>query len=97
MLLPVTKSWEQLAREAHGNSTLAKKLDAMSPGTRASMDGQVSAKTTYEDWLSTRPEAMQRQILGPARYRLLESGKLKLADLTDMRGNELTLKELRAL
>lgn len=92
-----TKSWEQLAREAHGNSTLAKKLDQIDPGTRASMDGQVSAKTTYEDWLSTRPEAMQRQILGPARYRLLESGKLKLSDLTDMRGNELTLKELAKL
>lgn len=97
MLLPVTKSWEQLAREAGGNTDLARKLDAMSPGTRASMDGQVSAKTTYEDWLSTRPEAMQKQILGPARYRLLESGKLKLSDLTDMRGNELTLKELAKL
>lgn len=95
--LPITKSWEQLAREAHGNSTLAKQLDAMSPSTRASMDGQVSAKTTYEDWLSTRPEAMQKEILGPARYRLLESGKLKLSDLTDMRGNELTLKELARL
>jgi SPP1 gp7 family putative phage head morphogenesis protein len=97
MVLPVTKSWEQLASEAHGNSTLAKKLDQMDSGTRASMDGQIATGTTYEDWLASRSETMQREILGPSRYRLLESGKLKLSDLTDMRGNELTLKELAAL
>lgn len=91
------KSWEQLAREAHGNSTLAKKLDQMDGATRASMDGQVSAAVRYEDWLASKPEAFQREILGPARYRLLESGKLTLRDLTDQRGNELTLKELARL
>lgn len=97
MLLPVTKSWEDLAREAHGNSTLAKQLDKMSGSTRASMDGQVSDSIKYEDWLRSKPAEFQKGILGPARYRLLESGKLKLSDLTDMSGNELTLKELAAL
>lgn len=97
MILPVTKSWEELAREAHGNSTLAKQLDKMSGATRASMDGQVADSTTYEDWLRSKSPEFQKGILGPARYRLLESGKLKLSDLTDMSGNELTLKELAAL
>ena len=97
MILPITKSWETLAREAHGNSTLAKKLDQMPGSTRASMDGQVAAGTTYEDWLGARSPEMRQEILGPARYRLLQSGKLSLRDLTDQRGNELTLKQLAAL
>ena len=97
VILPQTKSFEQLASEAGGNTELARKLDQMSEGTRASMNGQVAASTTYEDWLSSRSPAMQQKILGPARYRLLQSGKLMLRDLTDMRGHELTLKELAAL
>ncbi len=94
MLLPKTKSWEQLAREAHGNSTLAKQLDQMDPGTRASMDGQVAASTTYEDWLNAQSEATQRDILGTKRYDIMQRGNLRLSDLVNQSGNELSLKEL---
>lgn len=82
-----TKSWEEL--------TGIKGLDDMPEGTRASMDGQVSDKLTYEDWLVSRTEEQRRAILGPARQRLLDQGKLTLRDLVDQRGNELTLAELR--
>lgn len=97
MGLPVTKSWEELAREAHGNSTLAKQLDKMDPGTRASMDGQVAASTTYEDWLKGKSEAEQRSILGGKRFDIMQKGKLSLSDLTNQSGRELTLKQLAAL
>lgn len=96
-LIPKTKSWEQLAREAHGNSTMAKRLDEMSGGTRASMDGQVPGSLNYEEWLKSKPAEVQQEILGPARFRLMQKGKLSLSDLTDMTGHELTLKELAAL
>lgn len=95
-LIAKTKSWEQLAREAGGDTDLARKLDQIPGGTRASMDGQVADSTTYEEWLKRQPEALQTQILGPARQRLYKSGKLTLRDLVDQGGNELTLAELRA-
>ena len=84
--IPLTCSWEEL--------TGIKGLDDMPAGTRASMDGQVSSKIDYEEWLASKSPEFQKEILGPARYRLLESGKLTLRDLTDQRGNELTLKQL---
>jgi hypothetical protein len=97
MILPKTKSWEELAREAGGNTDLAKKLDQMDPGTRASMDGQVAAGTTYEDWLKGKSEPEQRAILGDKRFDIMQKGKLSLSDLTNQGGRALTLKELAAL
>lgn len=95
-LIAKTKSFEQLARESGGNTDLARKLDQMPEGTRASMDGQVAASTTYEEWLKRQPEALQTEILGPSRQRLYKAGKLTLRDLVDQGGNELTLAELKA-
>ena len=60
------------------------------------MDGQVSSKIDYQEWLASRTEKQRRAILGPARMRLLDQGKLTLRDLVDQRGNEISLKELRA-
>jgi|GEM_PF-3480675 len=97
MLLPKTKSWEQLAKEAGGNTDLAKKLDQMDPGTRASMDGQVAAGTTYQDWLKGKSETEQRAILGDKRFDIMQAGKLSLSDLVNQNGRELTLGQLVAL
>ena len=90
----VTKSWEQLAKEAGGNTELARKLDQMPEGTRASMDGQVAVSNTYDKWLAGKTEAEQKAILGTKRFNLMQKGKLTLRDLTDQRGNELSLKAL---
>ena len=92
--LPVTKSWETLARENGGNTRLARELDAMDASTRASMDGQVSSKLTYEGWFAEQSAARQEDILGPARFALYKRGKLSFGDLVDGRGNPLTLEEL---
>jgi len=93
-IIAQTKSWEELTREFGGNTELGRMLDQMPEGTRASMNGQVAASTTYEDWLSRQDAKTQTEILGPARQRLYNSGKLTLRDLTDQSGHELTLKEL---
>lgn len=61
------------------------------------MDGQVSAGTTYEDWLKGKSEAEQRSILGGKRFDIMQKGKLSLSDLTNQSGRELTLKQLAAL
>jgi SPP1 gp7 family putative phage head morphogenesis protein len=95
--IPVTRSWEELARAAGGDPEAAKVLDGMSVSDRASMDGPVSGKLTYETWLKGKDEAFQREVLGPARFRLWSKGKLGLGDLTNQAGHELTLDELTAL
>ena len=96
-LLGTTKSWEQLAREAHGNSTVAKELDKMPVGNRASMGGPVSGNLQYEDWFADQPEALQKSILGPGKFGVWKRGNLSFADMLDQRGNPLTLKQLEAL
>ncbi|HLP30535.1 MAG TPA: phage minor head protein, partial [Geothrix sp.] len=85
--LPVTKTWEELAREAHGNSKLAKDLDKVEPGQRASMGGPVSGDLTYEGWFDTLKKAQQEDILGPKRYALWKQGKLAFQDMVDQTGN----------
>lgn len=98
-LVPLLKSWEQLAREANGNETLARKMDRIAQkidrGTQASMDGQVAADLNYSDWLKTQPESTQREILGPGKWELWTKGKIGLTDLIDQRGRPLTLAQLR--
>ena len=54
--------------------------------TRASMSGQVSAKLTYPEWFKQQDSAFQREVLGPTRYTLWKSGKLKLGDFSTAAG-----------
>lgn len=63
--------------------------------TRASMDGQVAAETTYADWMKKQSAARQDEVLGPTRGRLMREGKLSLDDMYSARGKPLTLDELR--
>lgn len=91
--VPITKTWEQLAKK---NKALAAQFDEVDPGVRASMGGPVSGDTTWESWLGSQPKAVQQDILGPARQKLWDAGKLTLGDLVDQRGNALTLAELKA-
>ena len=90
--VPITKTWEQLATK---NKGLAVELDKIPAGTRASMGGPVSGDTTWESWLKDLPADEQTDILGPARQKLWDAGKLSISDLVDQQGNALTLAELK--
>lgn len=50
VVLPWLKSWEEMTAAAGGDTAFARKLDAMLPGTRSSLDGQVPAALTYREW-----------------------------------------------
>lgn len=63
--------------------------------TRASMDGPVSSKTTYNSWLKSQPKAIQDEVLGPERAKLFRGG-MNVDKFTDDAGRTLTLDELRA-
>lgn len=92
-VVPITKTWEQLANR---NKDLARKLDDMPAGLRSSMGGPVSADTTWDSWFGSLSKTQQEEYLGPGRAQLWDAGKLKVSDLSDQRGNTLTLDELRA-
>jgi len=59
---------------------------------RASVDGPVSANTTYEDWLAKQPEDVQRDILGATRFELYKQGMTITSFVAD--GQKLNLQEL---
>jgi SPP1 gp7 family putative phage head morphogenesis protein len=82
---PVTKSWRELGLSA----------DEVDGETRASMDGQVPAEMTYQDWLRSKPAAFQDDILGAEKGKLFRAGGLSLDAFVDRKGREYSLDELR--
>lgn len=81
----ITKSWEEM-QIASGE---------LSSATRASMDGQVPAHTSYAEWLARQPYARQEQVLGVTRAQMLRDGKITVPEMFNDAGEFLTLDELR--
>lgn len=65
-------------------------------GTRASMDGQVSADLTYNDWLKRQTKAFQVDVLGKQKAELFRKGGLTMDQFVNNKGQELTLDQLQA-
>ena len=63
--------------------------------TRASLDGQIPADISYAEWIQKQSASMQDSVLGPTRGRLLRQGGLKADDMYSIRGDFLTLDNLR--
>lgn len=64
-------------------------------GTRSSMDGQVPASTTFQQWLKSKPAEFQDEVLGETKGRLFRSGGLTLDRFVDSKGRAYTIDELR--
>ena len=62
--------------------------------TRASMDGQVAADITFDQFLKGKPQAFADQMLGKGRAELWREGKITLTQLLNAKGQPLTLKQL---
>lgn len=84
--VPVTKSFKELGVDAK----------ELPKGTRASMDGQVAADTTFSDFLKRKGDGFQDQVLGKARAQMWRDGKLDLRDFIKSDGTVLTLDQLKA-
>lgn len=83
--VPVLKSWDELGID----------MAELPAGTRASMDGQVPADTTYAEWLRRQSAERQDEILGPERGKLFRDRRLSLDRFYNDRGRFLTLAQLR--
>lgn len=84
--VPVTKTWRELGFD----------IDELPAGTRASMNGQVPANQTYQEWLKRQPVEVQDEVLGKTKGELFRKGDLPLERFVDD-GRTLTLDELRDL
>ncbi len=84
--VPVLRSWRELGIS----------LPDAPEGTRASLDGQVPASTTYQEWLGRQPAAFQDEVLGKTKGALFRRGGLTLDKFVMRDGSELTIAELRA-
>jgi len=65
--------------------------------TQQSMDGYVAGNINFEDWLKSKSERFQKQILGEPKWELWKSGKIGFVDLVDQKSNPRSLAELEAL
>lgn len=75
-----------------GDKLIKQDLD----GTRASIDGQVSADLTYNDWLKRQTKAFQIDVLGKQKAELFRKGGLTMDQFVNNKGQELTLDQLQA-
>jgi SPP1 gp7 family putative phage head morphogenesis protein len=64
---------------------------------RASMDGPVDGRTTYQSWLKRQDPDFQNEVLGVERAELFRSGRVTLDRFVDDQGVTLTLKQLREI
>ena len=85
--VPVVKSWRELGID----------IDEAPASTRASMDGQVPDKTTYNEWLSGQPASVQDEILGKGKGELFRSGGFTVQDFVDDKGRAYTLAQLQGM
>lgn len=83
--VPILKTWRDLGIDE----------DEVPETTRASMDGQVPAGQTFEQWLKKQPVARQNTVLGEGKADLWRRGKITFRDLLDQNGRPLTTEQLR--
>jgi hypothetical protein len=101
---PVKQSYIAIARHFNCRSMytyaiksfkeLGLNIEDFKSSTRASMDGQIPADTTFEQFLSGKSEEWQTKYLGQGRAQLWRDGKITLSDMVSGTGRELTLDQL---
>jgi SPP1 gp7 family putative phage head morphogenesis protein len=85
----ILKSWQELG--AKGD--MAKQLDKLDPGARASMTGYVPAKVHYPEWFNAQPDKFKQDVLGPKRFIQYKKKGLSYNQMVK-NGRWVTLKDL---
>lgn len=86
----------QFERELKQQGLSQEQIDRVVRNSQASMDGQVPEDLTYEQWLRTKSETFQRDVLGEGKWKLWNDDKISFGDLVSQRGRPLTLEQLEA-
>ena len=95
--IPIVKSTNQLMNTAN-NRIQKRNLSRLSTGRRASINGQIPARLTYQDWLTTQDNNVKLQLLGSQkRVTIFNQGKLNLTSFSNRDGRLVTLEALEKL
>ena len=95
--IPIVKSAEQLMDTAN-NRIQKQNLSRISTGRRASINGQVPARLTYQEWLATQDNTVKLHLLGSQkRVTIFNQGKLNLTAFSNRDGRLVTLDALEKL
>jgi SPP1 gp7 family putative phage head morphogenesis protein len=84
---PILKSWKELGIKAK----------EVSASTRESMNGAVSAKIKYPQWLKKQSKAFQNEALGPGKAAMFRRGHVKIEQFVDRRNRSIPLYKLEKL
>lgn len=84
--VPITKTFRELGID----------LDEAPETMRAASGGPVSSNITFDEWLSRRTVEQQDEQLGAGRAQLWRAGKISLAQLLDLQGNPMSVRQLQA-
>ena len=100
--LPVMKSWRELGLDrdelepAIRPYTIRPDKNIDAGGMRTIIESG-RHQGDYASWWAKQDRAFRVNAVGPGRFELLESGKIKFEDLVDAQGRQRTLGELAAL
>ena len=81
----VLSSWRELGFD----------IEDLTAETRASMNGQVPRAVRFPDFFNDQSEEFQRELLGPTKFELFQSGEFEITDFIDNSGMFFTVDELR--
>lgn len=84
---PVVKSFKDLGIDLPEFVTIGE--------TRATLDGQIAAETTFTDFLKSKPAAFQDEILGRTRGKLFRANEIAVDKFTNNKGIVYSLDDLR--
>jgi hypothetical protein len=98
MLMPITKSFKELGLDVKDMQKPARPYTIREDG-RVGFGGRKVLEAgrfdgSFGQWLVKQPRQIQINALGPIRYDLLKSGKIRFADLVDNAGRIMPLAEL---
>lgn len=95
--IPIVKSRDDLLN-TNSSRISKRRLSRLSKGKRASINGQVPAKTTYDKWLRTQDNVTKLAILGTQkRVDIFNTGKLALSKFSNAQGQLVSIKTLETL
>lgn len=69
-------------------------VPSLSDEMKDGMDGQPPASQSYQQWLESKPESVQKDILGEAKWARWRSGGLSLSEMVDQSGRAIPLADL---
>jgi SPP1 gp7 family putative phage head morphogenesis protein len=76
VLVPVLRAWDEMGLAG----------PKLSAGTRASLNGQVAADLSFDQWLMKQSASIQNQLLGKAKAEAFRAGNLSVKQLVSMTG-----------